>query len=69
MRAHDHVGLLHDIAATMADLGVSIHQAFISTEGERAVDALYVTDPLGAPLDGKTCSLLIEELERVLKSG
>lgn len=69
VRAHDHVGLLHDIAATMADLGVSIHQAFISTEGERAVDALYVTDPLGAPLDGKTCSLLIKELERVLTSG
>jgi len=66
VRAHDHVGMLHDIADTMAGLGVSIHQAFISTEGERAVDAFYVTDPLGAPLDEKTCDLLLKKLNKVL---
>ena len=66
IRAHDHVGLLHDIAAAMAEVGVSIHQAFISTEGERAVDAFYVTDPLGAPLDTESCNMLVERLERLL---
>ena len=69
VRARDHVGLLHDIAATMAEMGISIHQAFISTEGERAVDAFYVTDPLGAPLDPETSRMLIEELLEVLTAG
>lgn len=69
VRAHDHVGLLHDVAATMAGLGVRIHQAFISTEGERAVDAFYVTDPLGACLDEETIELLLIELEDVLRTG
>ena len=69
IRAHDQVGLLHDIAAVMAEMGVSIHQAFVSTEGERAVDAFYVSDPLGAPLDSETCNLLVERLERLLTDG
>lgn len=69
IRAHDHVGLLHDISAAMAEVGVSIHQAFVSTEGERAVDAFYVSDPLGAPLDAEACNLLVERLERLLTDG
>jgi [protein-PII] uridylyltransferase len=66
IRAQDHVGLLHDVTGIMADLGVAIHQAFITTEGEQAVDAFYVTDPLGAPLDAPTCLLLEARLYEVL---
>ncbi len=50
----------------MADFGVSIHQAFITTEVERAVDAFYVTDPLGAPLDAGTSRLVTEALREAL---
>ncbi|MFC1500675.1 [protein-PII] uridylyltransferase [Candidatus Zixiibacteriota bacterium] len=68
IRARDQVGLLHDVAAVMADFGVSIHQAFITTEGERAVDAFYVTDPLGAPLDAGSCTIVISALRDALTS-
>ena len=67
IRAGDHVGLLHDVTRAMADLGAAIHQAFVTTEGERAVDAFYVTDPLGAPLDEPTRRLLAERLREVLE--
>lgn len=66
IRARDQVGLLHDVAAIMADFGVSIHQAFITTEGERAVDAFYVTDPLGAPLDAGSSRIVIDALREAL---
>jgi [protein-PII] uridylyltransferase len=62
IRARDHVGLLHDLTGAMADMGVAIHQSFVTTEGERAVDAFYVTDPLGAPLDAPTRKVLKERL-------
>ncbi len=68
IRARDQVGLLHDVAAIMADFGVSIHQAFITTEGERAVDAFYVTDPLGAPLDAGSSTIVISALRDALMS-
>ncbi|MFC1627773.1 [protein-PII] uridylyltransferase [Gemmatimonadota bacterium] len=66
IRARDQVGLLHDVAAIMADFGISIHQAFITTEGERAVDAFYVTDPLGAPLDAGSSRIVISSLRDAL---
>jgi len=62
LRTRDRVGLLHDVAMTMTGRGISIHQAFISTEAERAVDAFYVTDPLGAPLDDATREVLRADL-------
>ena len=66
LRARDRVGLLHDVAMTMTGRGISIHQAFISTEAERAVDAFYVTDPLGAPLDAATREVLRADLIALL---
>ena|GEM_PF-822807 len=66
IRAADRVGLLHDLALTMTLVGVAIHQAFISTEGERAVDAFYLTDPLGAPLDDSARELLRQKLTDLL---
>jgi [protein-PII] uridylyltransferase len=68
VRAGDHVGLLHDLTGAMADVGVAIHQSFVTTEGERAVDAFYVTDPLGAPLDEPTRKVLADKLRSVLSA-
>ncbi|MFC1543825.1 [protein-PII] uridylyltransferase [Gemmatimonadota bacterium] len=66
VRTQDHVGLLHDVTGAMADMGVAIHQAFVTTEGERAVDAFYVSDPLGAPLDAATKNVLEERVIQAL---
>jgi [protein-PII] uridylyltransferase len=68
LHAPDQTGLLHQVAAVMADFGVSIHQAFITTEVERAVDAFYVTDPLGAPLDAGTSRLVLDALRDTLQA-
>ncbi len=66
LHAPDQTGLLYKVSGIMADFGVSIHQAFITTEVERAVDAFYVTDPLGAPLDAGTSRLVTEALREAL---
>ena len=42
--APDRVGLLHDLARTFFEMGVSIVMARISTEGDRAIDAFYLVD-------------------------
>jgi [protein-PII] uridylyltransferase len=44
VQSRDQVGLLHTITRTMTDLGLDIHLAKVSTEGEKAADAFYVTD-------------------------
>lgn len=46
----DHIGLLSEIARTLADAGVDIYLAKVSTEGEKATDAFYVREPGGGPL-------------------
>ncbi|MEZ5856733.1 MAG: [protein-PII] uridylyltransferase [Hyphomicrobiaceae bacterium] len=40
----DRPGLLHEVTAAMSDLNLDITSAHITTFGERAVDAFYVTD-------------------------
>src|SRR6185503_10838950 len=47
VQSRDQVGLLHTITRTMTDLGLDIHLAKVSTEGEKAADAFYVTDRAG----------------------
>ncbi len=42
--AGDRLGLLHAVSQEMADLGLSIHLAKITTKKERVDDAFYVTD-------------------------
>jgi [protein-PII] uridylyltransferase len=69
VRAADHVGLLWAITRTMSEMGAAIHQAFVTTEGERAVDAFYLTDPLGAPMDAATREVLASRLREVLQQG
>ncbi|HSL27470.1 MAG TPA: ACT domain-containing protein [Acidimicrobiia bacterium] len=45
--ARDRVGLLHDLAVALADLGLEVDLAKINTRGREAVDVFEVRDPLG----------------------
>ncbi len=46
----DRVGLLHAIARTLHEQGLSIALSKVTTEGERAADVFYVTDADGGQL-------------------
>ena len=47
IRATDRVGLLHDLAATMAALGLEVDLAKIDTRGGEALDVFEVSNPDG----------------------
>jgi [protein-PII] uridylyltransferase len=47
VHAPDHVGLLAQVAATFADLGVDVRTAKVATLGERVVDVFYLHDAAG----------------------
>lgn len=47
VRARDTIGLLHRLAGALADSGVDVVSARISTIGDTVVDAFYVRDPTG----------------------
>ncbi|WP_407917054.1 [protein-PII] uridylyltransferase [Kitasatospora sp. NE20-6] len=51
VRAHDAPGLLHRIGRALDAAGVRVRTAHVSTLGADAVDAFYVTDPAGRPLE------------------
>lgn len=51
IEAHDQPGLLYRITRGMATLGWDIHAARISTRGDMARDAFYVTTPDGSKLE------------------
>ncbi|MFD9128546.1 [protein-PII] uridylyltransferase [Kitasatospora sp. NPDC059571] len=51
VRAHDAPGLLHRIGRALDAAGVRVRTAHVSTLGADAVDAFYVTDAAGLPLE------------------
>ncbi|MEV4556422.1 [protein-PII] uridylyltransferase [Kitasatospora sp. NPDC049285] len=51
VRAHDAPGLLHRIGRALDAAGVRVRTAHVSTLGAEAVDAFYVTDSEGRPLE------------------
>ncbi len=64
IKAQDKLGLLYLITRTFYVLGVTIHMARISTEGNRAVDAFYVTKKDGSKFSERefiTISRLLKE--------
>ncbi len=47
----DRPGLLHDLARTLAEEGLSLVAARIDGYGERAIDTFYVTEQRAKPSD------------------
>jgi [protein-PII] uridylyltransferase len=50
VRAPDKVGLLHNIAKTIADMGLDIRHARVQTLGNEVVDTFYVRTSMGKKL-------------------
>lgn len=57
----DRPGLLYNLTAALADLGVQISSAHIATYGERAVDAFYVQTADGRKIDDRRLQQTIEK--------
>jgi [protein-PII] uridylyltransferase len=62
----DRVGLLHTLARTFYELGLSVDLARISTEGHRASDAFYVRGQGGERLEGPPAERVVEALTAAL---
>jgi [protein-PII] uridylyltransferase len=58
----DRVGLLHTVAKTLFELGLSVDLARIATEGHRASDAFYVRTPDGRRIEGELARKVVETL-------
>ncbi|MBO9710410.1 MAG: [protein-PII] uridylyltransferase [Caulobacter sp.] len=66
----DRPGLLHALAQTLAQNGLSIQSAHIDGYGERAVDAFYVQTAEGGKVaDGKKLSILKADLLAALEQN
>jgi [protein-PII] uridylyltransferase len=52
VRAADRLGVVYLVSAVLAELGMSVRSAHISTLGPQAVDVFYGQEPDGAALDG-----------------
>lgn len=55
VHTHDRKGLLYHISKTIADHDLSIQYAKIFTEGDRALDAFYLTTPDGSKITDDHC--------------
>jgi len=53
VNGHDRPGFLSDVTKAIADLGLQIFSAHISTYGERAVDVFYVKDIFGMKIENE----------------
>jgi [protein-PII] uridylyltransferase len=62
----DRVGLLHTLARTFYELGLSVDLARITTEGHRAADAFYVRTAEGARLEGERAQRVVETIQAAL---
>ena len=59
--AHDREGLLYSITKTIAELGLSIYYAKISTRVDQVADTFYVRDSRGRKISGAKRLGKIEE--------
>jgi [protein-PII] uridylyltransferase len=62
----DRVGLLHTLAKTLFDLGLTVDLARISTEGHRALDAFYVRTSDGQRLEGDAAQRVVDAIQQAL---
>jgi [protein-PII] uridylyltransferase len=58
----DRPGLLSDISAAMVACGIRIHDAKITTMGDRVEDAFILSDKHNEPLSRDTRALLLKIL-------
>ena len=54
LTGHDRSGFLYDVTSTMAELGLSIATAHISTYGAQVADVFYVKDAFGMKITHET---------------
>jgi [protein-PII] uridylyltransferase len=62
----DRVGLLHTLARTFFELGLTVDLARVTTEGHRAADAFYVRTEQGARLQGEVATRVVESITAAL---
>jgi [protein-PII] uridylyltransferase len=61
VRAHDSVGLLHRLTRVLAELDLDLRSARVSTLGAEVVDAFYVVEVDGRPVDDSDRRRQIEQ--------
>lgn len=70
VKADDEPGLVYRIAATLAELGMSISLAKIATEKNQALDIFYVSDAAGTALSpGEQAAVERALVEALTKNG
>ena len=70
VRAPDAIGLLYRITSALADAGLDIRHATVSTVGHQAVDAFYVVEASGAKItDARRLEEVEATIRRALDSG
>jgi [protein-PII] uridylyltransferase len=62
VRAHDSLGLLHRLTRAIAEAGLDVRSARMSTFGAEVVDAFYVVDATGRPVEDVHQRATLEEL-------
>jgi len=62
VRAHDAVGLLYRLTSALADAGLDVQSARMSTLGAEVVDAFYVVDAAGRKVEDPLQRQRIEDL-------
>jgi [protein-PII] uridylyltransferase len=68
VRAQDAPGLLFRIGRALEKAGVRVRSAHVSTLGSNAVDAFYVTTPVGTPLPEEEAASVARALEEALRA-
>lgn len=59
VRAEDRPGLLHDVGRALAEQGLDVRSAHVSTHAGQTLDTFYLTDPSGrAPSPGRVARLV-----------
>lgn len=67
IKAQDKLGLLYFITRSLSILGINIHMARITTEGNRAVDAFYVTKADGTKLTDREFISILKVLREAIE--
>ncbi|AUG79857.1 protein-PII uridylyltransferase [Kitasatospora sp. MMS16-BH015] len=69
VRAHDAPGLLHRIGRALDAAAVRVRTAHVSTLGAEAVDAFYLTDVAGRPLEPDYARQVAHQVQAALLRG